>query len=112
MRSENPLNFGDVSKRMFNGGICEFESYNPSQAVRSLGCPVRVVCATFPRLTETVAGLCGGFFLFQGGVGEISALVSGREFPISVFLSQRLSSTRQRLVWLKAAAVKSKQARW
>jgi hypothetical protein len=39
---------------------------------------------------------------FKEAFVEISALVSGREFPISVFLSQRLSSTRQRLVWLKA----------
>ena len=36
MRSENTLNFGDLSKGMFNGGICEFESYNPSHAVGSL----------------------------------------------------------------------------
>jgi len=33
---KNPLNFGDVSKGMFNGGICEFESYNPGQPVQSL----------------------------------------------------------------------------
>jgi hypothetical protein len=26
MRSEKPLNFGDVSKGMFNDAICEFES--------------------------------------------------------------------------------------
>jgi hypothetical protein len=41
MRSEKPLNFGDLSKGMFNGGICEFESYDPSQPVPSLGAMFR-----------------------------------------------------------------------
>jgi hypothetical protein len=36
MCSEKPLNFGDIAKGMFNDAICEFESYNPSHAVRSL----------------------------------------------------------------------------
>ena len=63
MRSENPLNFGDVSKRMFNGGICEFESYNPSQAVRSLGCPVRVSLRNIPAAYGDGGGSLWRIFL-------------------------------------------------
>jgi hypothetical protein len=61
----------------------------PASAVSGGYVPFARICATFPRLIETVASLCSAFFSFSGGVRGIScASLRTRVFNIRVLISE------------------------
>src|SRR5262249_5907688 len=83
-----------IVRAIFDSAIRRFESSRPSHAVRSLGAMSRP--REFARRSRGLRRRwrvsVAGFSCFKEAFVEIGALVSGRGFSISVFLSQRLSS--------------------